>query len=186
MWNEIRFKQLEENIQKDAGLLNKFEKELRYEANPRRMEGYERDIKRQRDSIERWQKEYKELLNSSFDLSELPSVSGAINRLEKDEMLRVGSMMGAVATGRMPEKEIVETLGAIKDAMERLGKQKMPDEVKNAAKMMDDPKHDSAHQLKVSIQIIPTILSYETQLEVKGELSLRKIWDSLWAKVHGK
>lgn len=105
------------------GYFNKFEEELRYEANPRRMEGCEREIKRQRDSIERWQKEYKELLNSSFNKSELPSVSGAISRLEKDEMLRVGSMMGAVETGRMPEKEIVETLGAIKEAMGRfLGK----------------------------------------------------------------
>ena len=186
MWNEIRFKQLEDNIQKDAVLLNKFEEELRYETNPRRMEGYEKEIKRQRDSIDRWQKEYRELLNSTFSQSELPSVSGAINRLEKDEMLRVGSMMGALETGRMQEKEIVETLGAIKEAVERIGKQKMPDEVKNITKMMDDPKLDSAHQLKVSIPIIPTILSYETQLEVKGELSLRKIWDGFWAKVHGK
>ncbi len=186
MWNEIRFRQLEENIQKDVGLLNKFEEELRYETNPRRMEGYEREIKRQRDSIERWQKEYKELLYSSFKQNELPTVSGAINRLKKDELLRVGSMMGAVETGRMPEKEIVETLEAIKDAMERIGKQKMPDEVSNAAKMMDDPKLDSAHKLKVSIPIIPTILSYETQLEVKGGLNLRKIWDGFWAKVHEK
>ena len=183
MWNEIRFKQLEENIQKDVGLLNKFENELRYETNPRRMEGYEIEIKRQRESIERWQKEYKELLNSSFNQNELPSISGAINRLEKDEMLRVGSMLGAVETGRMPEKEIIETLGAIKDAVERIGKEKMPGEVSNAAKILDDPKLDSAHKLKVSIPIIPTILSYETQIEVKGGLNLRKIWNSFWAKV---
>lgn len=83
MWNEIRIKQLEGNILKDAELLNKFEEEQRYETNPRRMEGYERDIKRQRDSIERWQKEYRELLISSFSANQQPSVSGAINSLDR-------------------------------------------------------------------------------------------------------
>lgn len=186
MWNEIRFRQLEENIQKDADLLGRFEEELRYENNPRRMEGYEREIKRQRDSIERWQKEYKELLNSSFDTVDQPAISGAIDRLEREEMLRVGSMIGEVETSSMPEKEITETLGAIRDAMERIGTQRMPNEVRNTAKMMDDPKLDNAHKLKISIPIIPTILSYETQIEVKGGLNLRKIWDGFRAKVRGK
>lgn len=101
-------------------------------------------------------------------------------------MLRVGSMMGAVETGRVSEKEIIDTLNAAREAMEQIGKQRMPDEVKSAAKIMEDPKLDSAQKLKISIPIIPTILSYETQFELKGGLNLRKIRDNLWIKMKGK
>jgi len=61
MWDEIRLGQLENNIRKDMNLLNKFEDEIRYANNPRTIEGFEREIKRQRGSIERYQKEYREL-----------------------------------------------------------------------------------------------------------------------------
>lgn len=194
MWDEIRIKQLEDNIMKDMNLLNKFEDEIRYATSPRIIEGFEREIKRQRESMERYQKEYRELLLSRYDTKDRPVVSVAINRLERydqDEMFTIGNIFNAIDSHSLPEKELLETLNATRQVLSEI-KQKelaapeLSDNVKDVSKMLDDPKLDNAHKFKISLPIIPMILSYETQIELKGELNLRKVWDGIKAMVRGK
>jgi len=56
-------------------------------------------------------------------------------------------------------------------------------EAKNLSEMVDDPKLDVSHKLKVSIPIIPLILTYETEVGLKSGLNLKAAWQRLKAKV---
>lgn len=57
-----RLKDLEDNIQQDQNLLKNYEDELRYEGDPRRRARYNREIDRSRESANRYQQEYNEML----------------------------------------------------------------------------------------------------------------------------
>lgn len=56
-----RLKDIEDNIGKDQGLLKLYEDELRCATEPRLIEKYQREIVRQRDSLDRYWKEYEDL-----------------------------------------------------------------------------------------------------------------------------
>ncbi len=55
---ERRLKDVEDNIKQDFDVLKRYEDELRSETDPRKMAKYEREIKRQRESLTRNQQEY--------------------------------------------------------------------------------------------------------------------------------
>jgi hypothetical protein len=59
-------------------------------------------------------------------------------------------------------------------------------EAKNLSDVVDDPKLDVTHKLKVSIPIIPLILSYETEVELKSGLNLKAAWQRLKVRVRGE
>jgi hypothetical protein len=59
-------------------------------------------------------------------------------------------------------------------------------EVENLSAVVDDPKLDVSHKLKVSIPIIPLILSYETEVELKSGLNLKAAWQRLKVRVRGE
>ena len=62
----------------------------------------------------------------------------------------------------------------------------MMTEAKSLSEVVDDPKLDVTHKLKVSIPIIPLILSYETEVGLKSGLNLKAAWLRLKARVRGE
>ncbi len=166
MWDDIRAQQLADNIRQDLDLLKGFEDELRYETNPRLMAKYRRDIERQQESLARNQREYDEIMKSAQDVIESYPV---------------------------PEKDLQDTLNAVQQTLSEIRQSKAgqygPQLVSQAEKVSEiiaDPKIDSNHKLKYSIPIIPSILSYEGEIELKGGLDLKKAWQSLKARLRGK
>jgi hypothetical protein len=55
-----------------------------------------------------------------------------------------------------------------------------------ASDVVDDPKLDVSHKLKVSIPIIPLILSYEGEIDLKSGLNLKKAWQKLKTWIRDK
>ena len=56
-----RLRDIEDNLTKERDLLKQFEDALRYETDPRMQARYKKDIERQRQAINQYQKEYQEL-----------------------------------------------------------------------------------------------------------------------------
>ena len=156
MFDEIRIQQLADNIYQDLKLLKEYEDELRYTSEPRRKGKYEREIQRQRESLARNQKEYDDSLQS---------------------------LQQAIDTHPVPEPVIQETLDAVSQIFSEITTSesgrfdsRLITEVAVASDVVDDPKLDVGHKLKVSIPIIPLILSYEGEIDLKSGLNLKKAW----------
>ena len=237
MLTELRLEQLADNIRLDLNLLKAFEDELRYETDPRRLARYRRDIERQRESLIRYQQEYKELqkqvtgeppagmvdtadmlpqmdakldnlqrrleviednlndlrktLLARFDVSEQAIITAIVQRLDQNQLATVLNIQDVIETHSVPENELQETLNALQQALleirqtERYDPQLMS-EAENLSEMVDDPKLDVHHKLKVSVPIIPLILSFETEVELKSGLNLKAAWQHLKARVRGE
>ena len=240
MLTERRIQRLADNIHQDMDLLEDYEEELRYETDPRRLAKYRQEIKRQRESLTRYQQEYDELrgqmtgeppaemqdtadqllqqmdakLNSllsgqkfiqddlkdfrktlldRFDVSEQTIISTVVQRLDQNQLSTVQSILDVMDTQRVPENELQETLNVIQQALSEI-KQKeagyydsqLLRDVGNLSEVVDDPKLDVNHKLKVSVPIIPLILSYETEVGLKSGLNLKAAWQRSKAWVRGE
>jgi len=239
MLTELRLQQLADNIRQDLNLLKAYEDELRYETDPRHLARYRREIERQRESLTRYQQEYKELqkqvtgvpsaemvdtanllrqmdaklddvlknqevmqddlkdlrktLLARFDASEQVIITAIVQRLDQNQLATVQSIVDKIETHRVPENELQETLSTIQQALLVIRQteiglydSQLVSEAKSLSEVVDDPKFDVTHKLKVSIPIIPLILSYETEVELKSELNLKTAWQRLKARVRGE
>ena len=239
MLTELRLQDLADNIHQDLNLLKEYEDELRYEADPRRLARYRREIERQRESLTRYQQEYDELqkqvtgvpsaemvdtanllrqmdaklddllesqesmqkdlkdlrktLLARFDVNEQAIISAIVQRLDQNQLATVQSILDEIETHRVPENELQETLNTIQQALSEIKQNEvgyydsqLMSEAKSLCDVVEDPKLDVTHKLKVSVPIIPLILSYETEVELKSGLNLKATWQRLKARVRGE
>jgi hypothetical protein len=122
-------------------------------------------------------KDFRKTLLARFDDSEQTIISTVVQRLDQK-----------IDSNRLPENELQETLSAVVQALSEIKQNKagyydsqLVSEAANLSEVVDDPKLDVNHKLKVSIPIIPLILSYETEVGLKGELNLETAWQRLKA-----
>lgn len=79
-----RLKDLADHVAKDMELLQQYEEELRYEADPRRRSLYQREIERQQAAISRYQQEYEQLEQQLHQkpLQDRETAATDLNRLQ--------------------------------------------------------------------------------------------------------
>jgi hypothetical protein len=166
MWDDIRTQQLADNIRQDLDLLKGFEDEIRYETNLRIIAKYRRNIEQHRDSLAHNQREYDEIIKNAQDV---------------------------LGSHPVPEKELQDTLNTVQLILSEIKESKtgqyspqLVNEAEKVSGILNDPKLDSNHKLKYSIPIIPLILSYEGEVELKGGLDLKKSWQGLKSWLQGK
>ena len=135
----------------------------------------------------------RKTLLARFDTSEQAIISAIVQRLDQNQLATVQSIVDEIETHSVPENELQETLSALQQALleirqtERgLYDSQLTSEAKDLSEMVDDPKLDVNHKLKVSVPIIPLILSYETEVELKSGLNLKAAWQRLKARVRGE
>ena len=169
---ELRTQQLEDNIRQDLELLKGYEDELRYETDPSLRGKYRRKIEQLRESLAHNQQEYDEL---------------------QKQVATVQSIMDGMEAHRVPESELQETLNAVQQVLSEIKQNKtgmydpqLVSEAKNLSEVVDDPKLDVSHKLKVSLPIIPYILTYETEVGLKSGLNLKAAFQGLTARLRGK
>jgi hypothetical protein len=126
-----------------------------------------------------------------FDTSEQVIISAIVQRLDQNQLATVQSILDEIETHRVPENELQETLSALQQALLEIREMRLNDlqlatEAKSLSEVVDDPKLDVTHKLKVSIPIIPLILTYETEVELKSELNLKAAWQRLKVRVRGE
>jgi hypothetical protein len=105
---------------------------------------------------------------------------------------KVETMAATINEQLASEPEVGELLTAIRDTLIEMKKaglvQASPALAREAGKVaqaLDDPKADMGHKLKVALPIIPGILSYETELSLKGGVNLKAAWQRLFRRMGG-
>ena len=127
-------------------------------------------------------KDFRKTLLARFDDSEQTIISAVVQRLDQNQSATVQSILDEIETHRLPENELQGTLNVIQQTLSEI-KQKeagyydsqLVRDVGNLSEVVDDPKLDVNHKLKVSVPIIPLILSYETEVG----LNLKAAWQRL-------
>jgi molybdopterin converting factor small subunit len=149
------------------------------------------NVQRRLEEIEDNLKELRKTLLARFDASEQVIISAIVQQLDLNQLATVQSILGEIETHSVPENELQETLSAIQQALLEIRQtglydSQMVSEAKDISEMVDDPKLDVTHKLKVSVPIIPLILTYETEVELKSGLNLEAAWQRLKAWVRGE
>ena len=138
-------------------------------------------------------KDSRKTLLARFDASEQTIITAIVERLDQNQLATVQSILDGMEVNRIPESELQETLNAVQQSLSEIKQNKtgmydsqVVSEAKNLSKMVDDPRLDVSHKLKVSVPIIPLILSYEGEVGIKSGVNLKAAWEGLTARVRGK
>ena len=96
-------------------------------------------------------------------------------------------------TSSPPSLRLARLLTAIRDTLVEMkqaglvqASPALAHEAGKVAQALDDPEADMRHKLKVALPIIPGILSYETELALKGGVNLKAAWQRLVRRMRGK
>ena len=133
----------------------------------------------------------RKTLLARFDASEQVIITAIVQRLDQNQLATVQSILDEIETHSVPENELQETLSALQQALLEVRQMGLNDlqlmtEAKSLSDVVEDPKLDVNHKLKVSVPIIPLILSYETEVVLQSGLNLKAAWRRLKARVRGE
>ena len=138
-------------------------------------------------------KDFRKTLLARFDASEQTLISAIVERLDQNQLATVQSILDGMEGNRVPESELQGMLNAVQQSLSEIKQNEagyydsqMVCDIESLADVVDDPRLDVSHKLKVSLPIIPLILSYEGEVGIKSGLNLKAAWKGLTAKVRGK
>jgi len=135
----------------------------------------------------------RQTMLARFDTSEQTVIGAVLERLDQDQLATVQTVLDALEGGRVAENELQQTLIALQQALAELRERKitgtepaLSSAVQRASEAVAAPTLDVKHKLKIAAPIIPMILSYEGEVELKSGLNLEAAWQRLIAKARGK
>jgi chromosome segregation ATPase len=208
---KLRRQHLEENIEDAINLIREFDNELKDELNPSRRSEYKRRIKQLKELWNAYEQEYEELCNKltpeepekmqiiACELNQMNSqieqMNLKINALGKiaitglerlDQNQR--SIQKALEANRISDSEIQELLTSIQQTLvleEKKGLALPPDK-KKFAEFLDDSSLDAKQKLILTLPIIPSLIAYETELELGAHFNLKASWERFRKKIQGR
>lgn len=124
-------------------------------------------------------------LFSRFDINEQRIIKTFIDNLNKEELIDVKNALDAIIDKRLSECDLKDILDTLKKALIDIHQLKAftpARDLEQLPDIVDDPKLDISHKLKITIPIIPIILSYEGFIESKNGMNLRSLWKKLLKK----
>ena len=128
-----------------------------------------------------------------FDANEQTIITTIVNRLDQEQLANTQAVLDSIATKQLTDKELQGTLGAIRDNINEIRQQgafisdyNLNSKIEKISDVVDSPKLDVSHKLKVMVPIIPLILSYEGELGLKSGMNLESAWNKLLNKVRGE
>lgn len=145
-------------------LLKDYEDALRYEDDPRQRVKYRREIEQLRGSTARYNQEFEGLQASMHGTSP--------NSITENELKVI------LAT-------VQKALTEITKKREGAPKIKKMDNIERISEVINEPRMDVRHKLKITIPIIPVLLACEGELELSSGMNLETAWQGLIAKVKG-
>ena len=131
-------------------------------------------------------------LLARFDDNEQVIVSTIIDQLDQTQLALMQDMIDIIEADRIPESELHETLNTVQQALSEIKSKEaecydsqLRVGIKSLSEIIDDPRFDVNHKLKVSLPIIPLILSYETEIQLISGVNLKAAWKGLKDRVRG-
>ena len=128
-----------------------------------------------------------------FDANEQTIVGTIVDHLDEEQLVNTQAVLDSLATRQFEENELQNTLVAVRDSLNEIRQREtflldshLISEIENLSDIMDAPKLDASHKLKVTVPIIPFILSYEGEMGLKSGMNLESAWKKLLKRVRGK
>ena len=114
-----------------------------------------------------------------FTTEEKAIVDPVAKQLEKTQILEVESALEKVESNQVSEEETKLVVSQLQKALIFLKEQnlELPSGNEAIVEVLNYPAIDAKHALKVSIPIIPFILSYEGELGLGAGVKIREAWD---------
>jgi hypothetical protein len=174
-------------IHKDLDLLNQIERR-RPLGTPLQREQLALEAEQMRESYNRHREEYADLLRNEiptrFALGEQALMHMVMQRLNSDQLVVTGIALQEV--DRDPDAPeftqlAAEVTAAISTVQQQLVAKNTPaaHQIAQVAHVIQAPTADLKQKLKVSIPLIPFVLSYETELNLTITANLKVAWERL-------
>lgn len=131
---------------------------------------------------------YQALL-SYFNTNDQAVIDPVARQLPESQLIEVQSILQLVESGQISEEEINNIVAQVKPALASLSMQgiNLPNDNNEAlVEAINYPTLDNKHALKLSIPIIPFILSYEGELGIGGGIKIRETWDRWKARLRNR
>lgn len=143
--------------------------------------GQEQVIRRQDETLENLD-QTRHLILLEIERSHRSLVLSLLSALDEQEVRVVRSIIDEIDAEKLSPQEVSETLKAIQTGYEELEARSLPlvrqatnaEEVK---KLWGSPDINAGGKLKLSIPLIPAILSYESELSFSIKQSLKTFWE---------
>lgn len=129
-------------------------------------------------------KSFRQCVLDRFELSEQKILSSVFERLAKDKLEIVNDLLDAVQENRVSKELAEETLEAARDLITELRSTQIRDsEIAKIVDSWDDainsPELKVENKIKVTIPIIPLLLTYEGSYNFETGLKLDGVWKKL-------
>jgi chromosome segregation ATPase len=127
-----------------------------------------------------------QLLMQYFSPVEQSLILPCTERLDESELMQMQFFLKAVDTGQASEEEIQIMLTEARKIFKEWQDRNLTLPAGNEAlsEIINSPTIDTRHALKVSIPIIPFILSYEGDLGLGSGVDLKKLWQQWKTKFY--
>jgi hypothetical protein len=126
----------------------------------------------------------QEILLARYNDRETEIIQKAIYQLEYPQLLIVREVLEALDTGRVTIEDMESLLMSVKQSAMALAKKEVPLPSQNlVSEVIDSPKLDINHKIKITIPIIPLLLNYESELGFGSSANLEDIWNKLLVKL---
>jgi len=132
--------------------------------------------------------QHQEVL-SQFDASDQSIVASIIRCLDQSQLESVKIILNAIESSRISNQEINEILVAVRQVLAEIqpvavvSNLLLAKETATFSKLLDDPKADLSHKLKVTIPLIPMLISYESEIALNSGANLKSAWQILKTKL---
>ncbi len=123
-----------------------------------------------------------------YNASEQNIITAITERLDQSQMVMISTVLDAIETDQVPEREMQLILQGIQQNLTKLQQNgtALPPSQAALAKVINAPELDFKHRLKVAIPLIPFILDYEGELELGTGIDLKAALQALMVRFKGE
>lgn len=127
-------------------------------------------------------------LLAHYNASEQNIIAAITERLEQSQMVMISTVLDAIETDQVTEREMQLILQEIELNLAKLQQNgtALPPSQATLVEVINTPGLDFKHRLKVGIPIIPFILDYEGELELETKIDLKATLQALMVKFRGE
>jgi hypothetical protein len=127
-------------------------------------------------------------LLARYNAGEQNIIAAITEQLDQSQMVMISSVLDAIETDQVPEREMQLILQEIQQNLTILQQNgtALPPSQAALAEVINAPELDFKHRLKVGIPIIPFILDYEGELELGTGINLKAALQALMMRLKGE
>jgi preprotein translocase subunit SecD len=115
-----------------------------------------------------------------------------VAQLSEQQLVQTQAVMHQLSEQRIPEELMQETLSAVREILAEIrkretesGKKVLPAELDALPTIIDDPKLEIRHRIKVTTPIIPFLIAHEAEISLNHATNLQFLWARFFRKVRG-